>query len=62
MTKIILKRKIAQRIANGHPWVYGNEVEKTIGEVNAGDIVDVFYADEKYCGRGYINQIGRAHV
>jgi 23S rRNA (cytosine1962-C5)-methyltransferase len=55
MTKIILKRKIAHRIANGHPWIYNNEVEKTIGDFNAGDIVDVFYADEKYCGRGYIN-------
>lgn len=24
-------------------------------DVNAGDIVDVYYADEKFCGRGYIN-------
>ncbi|MDE3236074.1 MAG: class I SAM-dependent rRNA methyltransferase [Bacteroidota bacterium] len=55
MTKVYLKRKIAQRIANGHPWIFANEVEKVLGEVKAGDIVDVFYADEKFCGRGYIN-------
>ena len=55
MTKIILKRKIAYRIANGHPWIYGNEVEKTMGNPTDGDIVDVFYYDEKYCGRGYYN-------
>ncbi len=55
MTKIILKRKIALRIFNGHPWVFGNEVEKIIGEPNAGDIVDVFYHDDKFCGRGYYN-------
>ena len=55
MTKIVLKRKIAQRIANGHPWVFGNEVEKMIGTPAPGDIVDVFYYDDKYCGRGYYN-------
>ena len=55
MTKIILKRKIAQRIANGHPWVFGNEVEKMIGTPEPGEIVDVFYYDDKYCGRGYYN-------
>ena len=55
MTKVYLKKKIAQRIANGHPWIFGNEVEKIEGDVNAGGIVEVFYADNKFCGRGYIN-------
>ena len=55
MTKLYLRKKIAPRIANGHPWVYGNEVEKIVGEVVAGDIVDVFYSQDKYAGRGYIN-------
>ncbi len=56
MTKVFLKRKIAPRIANGHPWIYGNEIEKIVGETAAGDIVEVFYYDKKYVGRGYINQ------
>ena len=56
MTKVFLKRKIAPRIANGHPWIYGNEIEKIVGEPAAGDIVEVFYYDKKYLGRGYINQ------
>ncbi len=55
MTKVVLNKKIAQRIANGHPWIYNNEVDKIIGEVIPGEIVDVFYYDDKYCGRGYIN-------
>lgn len=55
MTKLYLRKKIAPRIANGHPWVYGNEVEKIVGDVVAGDIVDVYYSAEKYAGRGYIN-------
>ena len=55
MTKVILKRKIAQRIFNGHPWVYGNEVNNIEGEVNGGDIVDVYFADNSFAGRGFIN-------
>jgi 23S rRNA (cytosine1962-C5)-methyltransferase len=55
MIKVLLKKRIAPRIANGHPWIYGNEIESISGNVNAGDIVDVFYAGEKFCGRGYIN-------
>lgn len=55
MVKVFLKKKIAQRIANGHPWIFGNEVEKIEGEVQPGDIVEVFYNDNKFCGRGYIN-------
>ncbi|RFM26056.1 class I SAM-dependent rRNA methyltransferase [Deminuibacter soli] len=55
MIKVILKKKIAPRIANGHPWIFANEVDKISGEVTPGEIVDVFYADEKFAGRGYIN-------
>jgi len=55
MTKVYLKRKISQRIALGHPWIFNNEVEKIVGPVTAGDIVEVYYADEQFAGRGYIN-------
>lgn len=55
MTKVYLKRKIAQRIANGHPWIFNNEVDRIEGAVKPGDIVDVFYTDNKFAGRGYIN-------
>lgn len=55
MTKVYLKKKIAPRIANGHPWIFGNEVERISGEVEAGGIVDVYYSEEKFAGRGYIN-------
>jgi 23S rRNA (cytosine1962-C5)-methyltransferase len=55
MTQVFLRKKIAPRIANGHPWIFGNEVERIEGPVNPGDTVDVFYADGKFSGRGYIN-------
>jgi 23S rRNA (cytosine1962-C5)-methyltransferase len=55
MTKLILKKQIAPRIANGHPWIYGNEVARVEGEIEPGAIVDVLYADGKLAGRGYAN-------
>jgi 23S rRNA (cytosine1962-C5)-methyltransferase len=55
MSKVQLKRKIAPRIANGHPWIFNNEVEKVEGEVVGGDVVDVFTHDQKFVGKGYIN-------
>ena len=56
MYKVQLKRKIAQRIANGHPWIFANEVEKIEGDPAAGSIVDVYYHDGKFAGQGYINE------
>jgi 23S rRNA (cytosine1962-C5)-methyltransferase len=55
MAKIFLRKKIAPRILNGHPWIYGNEVERIDGDMEGGDIVDVFYGDGKFAGQGYIN-------
>lgn len=56
MAKLILKRKIGSRIANGHPWIFANEVEKIEGDNKPGSIVDVYYHDGKFTGKGYFNQ------
>jgi 23S rRNA (cytosine1962-C5)-methyltransferase len=56
MNKILLKRKIAQRIANGHPWIFANEVEKIEGEPADGSIADVYFHDGKFAGKGYFNR------
>ncbi len=55
MTKVTLNRKISQRVANGHPWVFANEVNRMDGNAEAGAIVDVHTHDDKFLGRGYIN-------
>jgi len=55
MKKIVLKKKISQRIANGHPWIFANEVEKMDDEIKAGEIVEVLFYDGKFVGSGYIN-------
>ena len=55
MTKVFLKKKIGRRIEEGHPWIFANEVNLIEGQIDGGDIVDVFTHDKKFMGRGYIN-------
>jgi 23S rRNA (cytosine1962-C5)-methyltransferase len=55
MTKVFLKRRISRRVEDGHPWVFGNEVDKVDGDSKGGGIVEVFTYDKKFVGRGYIN-------
>ena len=55
MTQVFLRRKISPRVANGHPWIFANEVDRIEGEVNGGDTVQVFGHDKKFIGQGYIN-------
>ena len=56
MENVFLNKKISNRIQNGHPWIYSNEINKIDGNVNTGDVVSVFTHDKKFVGKGYINQ------
>ncbi len=44
-----------QKIALGHPWVYGNEIEARIGPIADGDVVSVVDARGKPLGVGVYN-------
>ncbi len=55
MAKVILQKKISQRVANGHPWIFANEINKIEGATEPGDIVEVVTHDQKFVGKGYIN-------
>src|SRR5690606_10910508 len=55
MSKVYLKKQISPRIANGHPWIFGNEIDKLDTEAQPGDIVDVFTNDKSFVGKGYFN-------
>ncbi|HZF63127.1 MAG TPA: hypothetical protein VEZ55_01515, partial [Chitinophagaceae bacterium] len=54
MEKVVLKRKIADRIYNGHPWIFNNEVERIEGNPEPGAVVEVYYHDGKFAGQGYL--------
>jgi 23S rRNA (cytosine1962-C5)-methyltransferase len=53
--KVYLRKGAQHRVESGHPWVYQTELDYIDGEFQAGDIVDVFNARERFIGRGYIN-------
>lgn len=50
-----LKKNIKSRVANGHPWIYENEIDVVEGNPNSGDIVSVFKGNS-FLGKGYYNQ------
>src|SRR5262249_1493031 len=62
MIKVNLRKKISQRVVNGHPWIFNNEVEKVDDGIDGGEIVEVLTHDKKFVGRGYINPKSRILV
>lgn len=55
MSRVFLRRKIASRVQNGHPWIFMNEVDRVEGSPAPADIVEVFSHDSKWIGSGYYN-------
>ncbi len=55
MQEMILKRGKDRRLRKGHLWVFSNEIETNIRGLEPGSIVDVYDANGKFRGRGYIN-------
>lgn len=62
MAKIYLKNKIGKRIADGHPWIFANEIADEKGEYKNGDIVEVYTLNHNYVGTGYINAASQIKV
>ena len=55
--------KKGERVARGgHPWVYGEEVTKTEGRYENGDLVDVVTEKGKYLGTGFVNDSSKIRV
>ncbi|MFT3903861.1 MAG: class I SAM-dependent rRNA methyltransferase [Niabella sp.] len=61
MTKLFLNKKISNRIANGHPWVFANEIDKIqIDEKKSLQypedyLAEVYTHHKQFVGRGYFN-------
>ncbi len=62
MKKVVLKRKISNRIANGHPWIFANEINLVDDELMPGDIATVENHDGSFVGKGYVNPLSRIPV
>ena len=62
MPKVILNKKISNRVLNGHPWIFGNEINSVEGAAAGGDIVEVITHDKKFVGKGYFNPRSQIQV
>ncbi|MFN4286439.1 MAG: class I SAM-dependent rRNA methyltransferase [Lacibacter sp.] len=62
MAQVILNRKIGQRVLQGHPWIFGNEVNRLEGSAAPGDIVEVLAHDGSFIGKGYYNPQSQIQV
>ena len=55
MFKVILKKKEEERILEGHPWVFSNEVYSFEGEIKSGSVCSLYSFDNKFIGKGFFN-------
>jgi 23S rRNA (cytosine1962-C5)-methyltransferase len=54
--RVLLRKGRARPLWFGHPWVYGDAVEKIDGEARPGDVVTVADHEGRFIGRGIYNQ------
>lgn len=62
MAKFYLRKKIGDRVASGHPWIFGNELGDSEGTAEPGDIVEVYSYNGSFVGKGYINPASQIRI
>lgn len=60
--KIILKKGEEQRIKEGHPWIFSNEIKEFVGNILSGEICDVYSSNNEFIGRGFLNTASKIMV
>src|SRR3954464_7717356 len=62
MAKFFLRKKVGDRVINGHPWIFANEIGDSDGDTQPGDIVEVYSSNGSFVGRGYINPASQIRI
>lgn len=62
MAKFFLRKKIGDRVVNGHPWIFANELGDSQGSCEPGDIVEVYSYNGTFVGKGYINPSSQIRI
>lgn len=60
--RVILKKTEEQRILEGHPWIFSNEIARFEGQITSGELCDVYSDDKRYVGRGFLNTASKIMV
>lgn len=55
MAKAFIVKGKENRIEYGHPWVFKSDIFRVDGEIEPGDVLDVYSSKNKFLGRGYYN-------
>jgi 23S rRNA (cytosine1962-C5)-methyltransferase len=61
MSQVFLNRSSTHRILDGHPWVFGNEIERVDGAPQVGDTVEILHGKRRL-GRGIYNAASQITV
>jgi 23S rRNA (cytosine1962-C5)-methyltransferase len=56
VAQIVLQKNEDKRIRNGHLWVFSNEIEEIIGDIQNGDFVELYDSQNKFLGKGFYNK------
>ena len=62
MLKVILNKDEEINILNGYPWVFNNEVNNFIGEIENGKVCSVYSFDKRFIGYGFLNTSSKIMV
>ena len=62
LKKVTVNKKAENAVRNGHPWVYGEEITHTDGNIAGGEIVDVFSSKNRYLGSAFYNPASKITV
>ncbi|AUD63165.1 hypothetical protein BK010_06025 [Tenericutes bacterium MO-XQ] len=60
--KIYLQPNEEIRIEQGHPWVYGNEINQIKGPIKSGKIAYVYASNGQFIGKGFLNTTSKIFV
>jgi len=62
MAKFFLRKKAGDRVINGHPWIFGNELGDSEGTFEPGDMVEVYSYNGSFVGKGYVNPASQIRI
>ncbi|NCX95736.1 MAG: class I SAM-dependent rRNA methyltransferase [Chitinophagia bacterium] len=62
MADFFLRKKVGDRVANGHPWVFANELTDAPSLALPGEIVNLYSSAGSFVGKGYYNPASQIRI